>query len=204
MTAKPEDFTYEGHADFHGIECHVVSHWDSWTSLFIGVDDGRLHGIREGAQTTSKLKKSLVALYRELGYPVRDEANMERQTPLLTKEEQARLKRIGAIRLPQLIDPCFEFHLSLNKEAAPGCRLPRVQTIRFFEVDTNGQVFESQRTELRVLECKVHDPLPDTLFTVPLTEGEWVTDQTHDLPLRYRHKVSFTADEWSAIIAEGR
>jgi hypothetical protein len=195
MTAKPEDFVYESRADFHGMACHVVSHWDSWTSLFIGVDDGRLHGIREGAQTTAKLKKSLAALYRELGRQVRDEGDMERQAPTLTKEEQARLKRLGAARLTQLIDPVFEFHLSLNKEVAPGCRLPLVQSIRFIEVDQDGQAFESQSNELRILECKVNEPLPDVLFAVTLKEGEWITDQTHDPPLRYRYKPSFAPDE---------
>jgi hypothetical protein len=204
MTAKPEDFAYEGRADFHGLECDVVSHWASWTSLFIGVDDGRLHGIREGAQTTAKVKQSLVSLYRELGRQVKDEADMERQAPSLTQEERARLERLGATRLTQLIDPVFEFQLSLNREAAPGCRLPLVQTIRYFEVDTDGQPFESMHNELRILECKVNDPLPDALFTVTLREGEWVTDQTHDPPLRYRYKPSFTPDEWSAIVQEAK
>ena len=72
-----------------GFECHVVSHWDSWTSLFVGVDDGRLHGIRSGAQTTRKLKRSLVELLREAGHPVADEQDMERLGPTITEEEPA-------------------------------------------------------------------------------------------------------------------
>ena len=139
MTPKPEDFAYEGKADFHGFECHVVSHWDSWTTLFIGVVDGRLHGIRLGAQTTEKLKRSLDELLREAGH----------QAGTITDEEKARMKRLGAARMTHLIDPCWEYRLSLHKEIAPGCRLPLVQAIRFFKVDENGDAFESQSSELQ-------------------------------------------------------
>jgi len=199
MTARPEDFAYERQAEFHGLRCHVVSHWASWTTLFIGVEDGRLHGIRSGAQTTRKLTDSMVTLFRELGRQVRDEAEMGRQAPSLSAEERERMRRLGAARMTELIDPVFEYRLSLHKEVAPGCRLPLVQSIRFFEVDPEGKAFESHSNELRVLRVKVNEPLPDALFTVSLKEGEWVNDQTEDPPLRYRHKANMTPEEWSAI-----
>src|SRR5271157_668365 len=130
-SAKPEDFAYEGRADFHGIACHVVSHWDSWTSLFIGVDDGRLHGIRSGALTTPKFKQSIITLLREAGRQIKDEQHLERQCASITAEERIRMRRLGAARLTQLIDPCVEDRLALNKEVAPGCRLPLVQSTHF-------------------------------------------------------------------------
>ncbi len=199
MAARPEDFAYERQAEFHGLQCHVVSHWESWTTLFIGVEDGRLHGIRSGAQTTSKLKDAMVTLLRELGRQVRDEADIGRQAPSLTAEERGRMKRLGAARMTELVDPVFEYRLSLHKEIAPGCRLPLVQSIRFFEVDPEGKAFEAQSNELRVLKVKVNEPLPDSLFTASLKEGEQVSDQTEDPPLRYRHKANMTPEEWSSI-----
>jgi hypothetical protein len=184
MTPRPEDFAYEGRADFHGFECHVVSHWDSWTSLYIGVVDGRLHGMRSGAQTTKKLKRSLVELLREAGHAVADEQDMERQAATITPQERARMSCLGAARMTRLIDPCFEFRLSLNKEIAPGCRLPLVQAVRFFEVDENGDAFESQSNELRILEIKLDEPLPDALFAVTIKPGERVIDQIKNPPSR--------------------
>ncbi|MFO0889662.1 MAG: hypothetical protein U0790_11050 [Isosphaeraceae bacterium] len=204
MAARPEDFAYEGRAEFHGFACHVVSHFDSWTTLFIGVDDGRLHGIRSGALTSAKLKQSMLTLFRELGRQARDEQDMERQAASITEEERARMKLLGAARLTKLIDPVFEFHLTLNKEVGPGCRLPLVQRIRFFEVDEDGQAFESQSNELKVLEVKVNEPLPDSLFQVTLKEGEWISDQTVEPPLRYRYRPNMTPEEWSKIRKEAR
>ncbi len=202
LAAKPEDFAYEGRADFHGITCHVVSHWDSWTSLFIGVDDGRLHGIKSGALTTTKFHQSLITLLREAGRPIKDQQDLERQSVSITAEERDKMRRLGAVRLTQLIDPVFEYRLALNKEVAPGCRLPLTQSIRFFEVDDDGKAFESQSNELRIIEVKVNEPLPDSLFTVAFKEGERITDQTTDPPLSYRYKAKMTAEEWSKIREE--
>jgi len=64
---KPEGFAYEGRADFHGTSCHVVSHWESWTSLYIAVEDGRVRGMRSGALITPKLKHSMIALLGRKG-----------------------------------------------------------------------------------------------------------------------------------------
>ena len=202
MAARPEDFAYEGRADFHGIACHLVSHWDSWTSLFIAVDDGRLHGIRSGALATPKLKRSIIALLREAGRQIKDEQDLEHQSASITAEEHASMRRLGAVRLTQLIDPCSEDRLALNKEVTPGCRLPLTQWIRFFKVGDDGQAFESQSNEIRILEVKVNEPLPDALFTVAFKEGERIIDQTTDPPLSYRYKAKMTADEWSTILEE--
>src|SRR3954452_8127355 len=103
--------------------------------------------------------------------------------------------RLGAARMTRLIDPVHEFRLSLNKEIAPGCRLPLVQSIRFFEVGDDGLPFESQHNELKIIEVKVNAPLPDGLFAVEIPEGERIVDQTTQLPLTYRHKAERSPQE---------
>jgi thiol-disulfide isomerase/thioredoxin len=204
MAARPEDFAYEGTAEFHGVTCHVVSHWDSWTTLFIEVDGGRLQGIRSGALTTPKLKRSILELVRETGRQVADEADLERQSASITAEERAKMGRLGAGRMTRLIDPIHEFRLSLNKEVAPGCRLPLVQSVRFFEVGGDGLPFESQHEELKIVEVKVNAPLPESLFFVEIPEGERIVDQTAQPPLTYRHKAKTGPQEWPPILAEAR
>jgi hypothetical protein len=64
LSGKPEDFSYEGRTDFRGTSCHVVSRWESWTSLYIACEDGRLRGLRSGALNTTKLTHSLIDLLR--------------------------------------------------------------------------------------------------------------------------------------------
>ena len=53
-------------------------------------------------------------------------------------------------------------------------------------------------------QLTVNPSLPDALFTVSFREGAWVNDQTHDPPLRYRHKAVIPPEEWAKIIAEGK
>jgi thiol-disulfide isomerase/thioredoxin len=203
-TPRPEDFAYEGTVEFHGFPCHVVSHWDSWTSLFIGDGDGRLHGIRSGALDTAKTKRSIIGLLREAGRNVVDEADLGRQPASITGDERAKMARRGAARMTRLIDPVFEFRLSLNKEVAPGCRLPLVQSVRFFEVGDDGQAFEQQRNELKIVEIKVNEPLPDDLFAVEIPEGERIVDQTFQPTMTYRHKKKRSPEDWPALIAEAK
>ncbi len=204
MAPRPGDFAYEGRADFHGFPCHVVSHWDSWTSLFIGVHDGRLHGMRSGALTSRKRKRALAEVLREAGHQVADEQDPERQWTSIAASEQARMRRLGAARLTQLIDPFIEHRLALHKEVAPGCRMPMVQSVHFFSEQQNGDAFETESGEMRILKVKVNEPLPDALFTVTFKEGERIIDQTTEPPLSYRYKPKMTADEWSTILEEAK
>ena len=170
---KPDDFNYGGQADFHGTRCHVVNHQPSWTSLFIGLADGRLKGIRSGA--LSNARSSVFALTRASGQAMH-----------------------------QLIDPCFEFTLDDEKELMPGCWLPMTTTAVIFAAGGDGKPFPELIRTVKIIEATVNEPLPDALFTVVFKEGAWVNDQTHDPPLRYRHRAIMPPDEWAKIIADGK
>jgi thiol-disulfide isomerase/thioredoxin len=204
LTAKPEDFAYEGTAEFRGTKCHVVSHWDSWTSLYIAVDDGSVRGMRSGAQTTRKLKRSFIELLRRKGYQVQDEADSERVSAGIPRNELAAIFRAGASELTRLIDPCFEYWLSDEKEVAPGCWLPMTQGMRLFQVDDDGNAFESQRHDLKIVEVKVNERLRDSLFAIEFKEGEQINDQTSEPPVSYRYKKNMSLADWATIVAEGK
>ena len=173
LTGKAEDFVYGGQIDFHGTRCHVVNHQPSWTSLFIGVADGSLRGVRSGALTNTK------------------------STFFLPTQASAKA-------MHRLIDPCFEFTLGDLKEIAPGCWLPMTQTAVIFAAGSDGKPFVELTRTIKITEATVNQPLPDALFTMIFKEGAWVNDQTHDPPLRYRHKAVMPADEWAKIIADGK
>ena len=172
LEGKPEDFVYEGTALFHGTRCHVVSRWESWKTLYIAVDDGRLRGIRSGAQSTRKLTRSYIDLLRRKGHQVEDENELGRVLGSISKAELAAIQRSGASEMTRLIDPCTVFWLSDYKEVAPGCWLPMTQGVSFISVDDKGDAFESARNELEILDAKVNEPLPATLFAVEFKEGE--------------------------------
>ncbi len=204
LEGKPEDFAYEGTALFHGTRCHVVSRWESWKTLYIAVDDGRLRGIRSGAQSTRKLTRSYIDLLRRKGHQVEDENELGRVLGSIPKAELAAIQRSGASELTRLIDPCFEYWLSDHKEVAPGCWLPIKQCVSFISVDDNGNAFESARNELEILDAKVNEALPATFFAVEFKEGERINDQTAEPPVTYRYKETFTPEEWAKIVAEGK
>ncbi len=103
-----------------------------------------------------------------------------------------------------LIDPCFEFSLDDEKEVAPECWLPMSQTAVIFSAGDDGKPFPDLTRTIKITEAMVNKTLPDALFTVALKEGAWVNDQTHDPPLRYRHKAVMPPEEWAKIIAEGK
>ena len=104
----------------------------------------------------------------------------------------------------RLIDPCFEFTLGDEKEVAPTCWLPMTQTAVIFAAGADGKPFRDLTHTVKITEATVNQPLPDALFTVAFKEGAWVNDQTHDPPLRYRHKAVMPPEEWAKIIADGQ
>ncbi len=179
LMGRPEDFVDGGRAVFHGVDCRVANHWDSWTTLYIA-DDGRLVGGRSGALTTSKLKTSLGLLF------------------------DAGARRQQAAKMTSLIDPAWEYWLADEAEVAPGCRLPMTQAMTNYQVDEAGRPFADFTRVLKVTRARVDEPLPDSLFAIKFDEGEWVSDETLDPPVRYRHKAHMPPEEWAKIVAEGR
>ena len=77
-------------------------------------------------------------------------------------------------------------------------------TAVIFAAGRDGKPFGELTRTIKITEATVNEPLPDALFTVAFKEGAWVNDQTHDPPLRYRHKAVMPADEWARIIADGK
>ena len=114
------------------------------------------------------------------------------------------LTRASQQKMHQLIDPCFEFRLADEKEVAPGCWLPMTQTAVIFAAGDDGKPFPELIRTIKITEITVDTPLPDALFTVAFKEGAWVNDQTHNPPLKYRHKAVMPPDEWAKIIADGK
>jgi hypothetical protein len=146
----------------------------------------------------------VIELLRQGGRQIQNQQDLEHQAKSITDDERRRMARLGSARLTKLIDPVFEYRLALNKEVAPGCRFPLHQWIRFFEVDKDGQPFEAQTQETKILEVKVNETLPDSMFVVAFKEGERITDQTTDPPLEYRYKAKITEEEWATIRANAR
>jgi thiol-disulfide isomerase/thioredoxin len=201
---QPEDFVYGGRVQFHGAECHALNRWASWTTLYVGVADGRLHGIRTGNLGGKDMETRWLAWYKAKGHDFRDLKEWAAWLSLRTPQEQRLLERELSRDMKQLAEPSFEFWLADEKEVAPGCWLPMTQGSAIFFLDPAGKVCVENRQELKITEARVNAALPDSLFEVTIRPGDRVNDETLAPPLQYRHKAKFTPEEWDAIVAEGQ
>jgi thiol-disulfide isomerase/thioredoxin len=198
----PSDFAFAGRDTFNGTECDVVCRWGSWDRYYVA--DGRLRGMKVGTQSRPDFEARLLDFFRREGFKFRDEKEWfewcKARTPA---EARATDLKLSASML-KLTDPIFEFGLEDYREIKPGCWLPMTQTTVFRFIDEDGNNAVEMTKVLKVTEIHIDEPLPESLFRVDFAEGAQVLDLASNPPLSYRHKASFTPEEWAAIIAKGK
>ncbi|WP_435016420.1 TlpA family protein disulfide reductase [Tundrisphaera sp. TA3] len=192
MTTRPEEFAYAGRDRFEGTECDVVCRWGSWERYYIA--DGRLRGLKVGAQARPIFDAKLLEFHRREGIPLFARS---------AEEARAINLRLSA-KMLELTEPSHEFGLADYREITPGCWLPMTQTCTLRFIDDDGTNAVDLTKTVRVTEARVGEPLPDALFEVEIKPGAQVHDQTGNPPLSYRHKAAFSPEEWAAIVAEGK
>jgi thiol-disulfide isomerase/thioredoxin len=201
-TSRPEEFAYAGRDRFQETECDVVCKWGAWDRLYVA--DGRLRGLKVGAQARPDLSARIVDFLRREGYPFRNEKDMTGWYKTRTPEEARAADLKLSAHMLKLTDPIFEFGLEDYCEVAPGCWLPMTQTVVMRFIDEDGSNAIEMSKVLKITEVRVNEPLPNSLFSLSFEEGAQVLDLTSDPPLSYRHKAVFTPEEWAAIIAQGK
>ncbi|HUW19986.1 MAG TPA: redoxin domain-containing protein [Sedimentisphaerales bacterium] len=69
-------------------------------------------------------------------------------------------------------------HFTLDyKEVAPGCRFPMTQGYDIYEADPNGRTYLKAHRDLKVIEVRVNEKLPDESFHIELKDGVNVVDE---------------------------
>jgi thiol-disulfide isomerase/thioredoxin len=200
----PEEFGYAGREKLDGVDCHVVCAWAVWHRYYISVADGRLRGVKEGTQTRPDFVARLLDCLRKEGHSFRNAEQWADWVKTRDPEEARAVDRRLAANMLTLTEPIFEFGLADYKEVAPGCLLPMTQTCAIRFIDEDGTNAVDLNKVIKITDVHVNERLPDALFTVEPEEGTQVLDQTHNPPLKYRHKASFTDDEWREIVADGK
>ncbi len=85
-------------------------------------------------------------------------------------------------------EPHTEHWMSDYKEVAAGCRLPMTQGYELYGQDSNGERCLYGRRELKVLEVRVNETLPDDLFQIELKKGIQVVDSRSGRAVRYTYE----------------
>ena len=74
--------------------------------------------------------------------------------------------------------PHVEHWMSDYKDVAPGCPLPMKQSYALYNRDDDGRHYLIARRDLKVLEVRVNERLPDELFKIEMQKGIQVYDSS--------------------------
>lgn len=196
----PANYTAAGETDFRGHQCYVLENREVGRRLFVGVEDRRLHGMRNLRVFPAGI---LELASRTAGRQFKDLAEVDRWFKDMADEDKQRYAKSWEAEKFSIMRPWYEYVLDDYRELAPGFWVPATQETA--ELEPDGEASRDlSRSKLRLVESKVNEPLADELFTVELTDGAEVFDRAYDPPLYYTQKADRTPKEWQQVMAEYR
>jgi hypothetical protein len=84
--------------------------------------------------------------------------------------------------------PRIEYWMSDYKEVRPGCWLPMTQGCEVYSKDNSGKPRVETHSDLKVVEARVNESLPDKLFQMEIKDGAIVTDSRFGRTITYTYK----------------
>jgi hypothetical protein len=84
--------------------------------------------------------------------------------------------------------PRIEYWMSDYKEIRPGCWLPMIQGCEVYRKDNSGVPCVETHSDLKVVDARINEPLPDELFQMQIKEGAMVTDSRSGRTITYTCK----------------
>jgi hypothetical protein len=168
---RPEEFKCIARQEYRGVQCHVLAMWPTEVRAILfgqsyecdsGVKDQQTYG--------------LIGEVRGL---------VDQSCRWYVGVEDGLLHGI----LWSIADkPRLEHWMSDYQQVRPGWWLPMTQGYQIYKKDSAGEAFVDARRDLKVLEIKVNEPLPDTLFQLELKEGARVEDRRSGQLVAYEYR----------------
>jgi hypothetical protein len=84
--------------------------------------------------------------------------------------------------------PRIEYWMSDYKEIHPGCRLPMTQGCKVYRKDSSGQPCIETHSDLKIVDARINERLPDELFRMEIKEGAMVADSRSGRTINYTYK----------------
>ena len=81
-----------------------------------------------------------------------------------------------------------EYWMSDYKEVRPGCWLPMTQGCDAYVEDISGRPYVDIHTDLKVVDVRINEALPDELFEMKLEEGVKIVDSRRGRTQTYEYK----------------
>ncbi|MCA9092805.1 MAG: TlpA family protein disulfide reductase [Planctomycetaceae bacterium] len=214
---SPEDYILVDREQFHGVDCYVLLKLGGWSSRnrhYVGVDDGRWYGYRAGVISlthTPELSDAYARVVSDfLGRKMDASSGPQKWEAANAEidqfEGQKRIDWAKALhkKVVRHYVPVFECWFGEHKTFAPGCVLPSVDTLVFYDAKGANPPYVATTRTLKINNLTIDQPLDDKLFEESPAIGTRISDYTHDPPLTYKYKESFTQEEWEEILESGR
>lgn len=84
--------------------------------------------------------------------------------------------------------PRVEYWMLDYREVRPDCWLPMIQGCEVYEKDISGRSYVDVRTDLKVVDIRIKEPLSDELFEMELKEGVKVVDNRSGRTITYTYR----------------
>ncbi|MHC4438397.1 MAG: hypothetical protein ACYS3S_13635, partial [Planctomycetota bacterium] len=84
--------------------------------------------------------------------------------------------------------PRIEYWMSDYKEIHPGCWLPMTQGCEVYSKNNTGLPCMETHSDLKIVDARINEPLPDELFRMKIQEGAMVADSRSGRTITYRYK----------------
>ncbi len=192
-----------GKQTYRGTECYAVAaDSDGVDTLFIGVADHRLYGVRTRAFPRSlgdKVSREVdAAVEKEMGVkvPHTDFLNWYKSLP---EVRQRQYDEISQRVKGKYLRPYAEEWMSDYRELQPDCWFPMLQGNSMHDLESKDPEATAEFA-IRITQIELNPKLDDSLFTMTIPEGADVYDS--DLNVRYKQDKSRTPAQWQAILNE--
>jgi hypothetical protein len=84
--------------------------------------------------------------------------------------------------------PRIEYWMSDYKEVRPGCWMPMTQGCEVYRKDNSGVPCVETHSDLKIVDARINELLPDELFRMQIKEGTMVADSRSGRTITYTYK----------------
>ena len=199
---RPEDYQITAEQDYRDRRCFVVENRPLRRRCWIDVADSRIRGLAQLFTPNPKDRLAFVNRLYGLDFESVDKAEVWVKG-LSEEEHQSLAKKVIDITF-DMSRPLSEFFFDDYRELAPGVWFPAHQGYALYDTDVTD-ADEScivANREVDLVEAKVNELLPGSLFQMEVPDGAQVNDWSHEPPLFYKQNKDRTPEEWRQIIDE--
>ncbi len=168
---QPKEFACIGREDYRGVECHVLELRPTEVRAIL---HGQSYGCDSGTDD-----------YQQQGFIGEVRGLADQSCRWYIGVEDGRLRSI-IWRIAER--PRIEHWMLDYREVAPGWWFPMAQGYQVYNKDAEGRAYVESRRDLKVLQIKVNEPLPEELFQLEIEQGARVQDRRSGRLVTYEHR----------------